>query len=448
MALQEVAVKNIVPTLLILALLVSCSVNREGPESSAGLSVTGLQDINGIELPNLLTNSYPNNCTADAFSLPGQGYHLNGSGYHLNGSTRGFSVLQPGHKPPSLFDPQNITTAAQEGVELATIVPPSFTESTAIVVVDHFEGGFYELDAVMFDPAIQTNDDLGGALATLPPGRSLTHGAVVLNHINGLVAGTGHYSYLEAESSADKTVWEAHDTGARLYVVAVDTELQDTFYVSSVLSAELTNLSALGVDRAAVNMSFVVLPCDILEDFALAGFDTFETYVKALADANNVAPVDIENFVREVLESVNVPGNPDPLYNLMVESAFSATDYVYVAASGNFGETYALYPAAWGPVVSVTGSATLAPHVRADPFNAGEVMAIGATFELEDTLSSAKSLFHYLGTSFSAPAASVLSALDIATGSPRCLDGVSRSRLAHGNLTAFSLDKAYSKLCP
>lgn len=87
-----------------------------------------------------------------------------------------------------------------------------------------------------------------------------------------------------------------------------------------------------------------------------------------------------------------------------------------VAAAGNFGNIPGiaagpLAPGNWPDVVSVTGSLVDNSNGRWPPFNAGEIMTPGAWYPIGPE--------YVAGTSFSAPAASVLLAL-IQAASPSC----------------------------
>src|SRR5690606_36692854 len=90
----------------------------------------------------------------------------------------------------------------------------------------------------------------------------------------------------------------------------------------------------------------------------------------------------------------------------------SVTSIVHVASSGNFGNEYALYPAAWPSVVSV-GSLDVVGRgysaERSSFSNAATVLTPGNAYSLVDRRGRTVA---YAGTSFSAPVVSLFSALD------------------------------------
>ena len=176
----------------------------------------------------------------------------------------------------------------------------------------------------------------------------------------------------------------------------------------------------------AVNMSFAVVPCSVLIDFDLSGFPTFESYIAALLASNP------GTTLAEIRRAIITPISPDPLYNLISGTLFQPST-VYIAAAGNYSLTFPMYPAAWPEVVSVSshdvGSTTISAFS-----NRGEVMITGGWFRLTNPagingpMTNAPRVV-YQGTSFSAPAASVFTAIDLASSPPECALQVMRFQL-------------------
>src|SRR5690606_821315 len=101
----------------------------------------------------------------------------------------------------------------------------------------------------------------------------------------------------------------------------------------------------------------------------------------------------------------------------------TVTSIVHVASSGNFGNDYALYPAAWPTVVSVGSLDVDGRRYSADRSsfsNAASVPAPGHAFPLADRHGRTVA---YAGTSFSAPVVSLFSAIDQMLRGTQCAAG-------------------------
>lgn len=365
------------------------------------------------------------NCPVNEFDTPGQRFHA-------SGSVGGLHLAPPG----ASIAPE---AAGQEAAELAAYADRS--EDVGILIVDDFQG-IYVLGGRVFELTELDTETLD----QLETQGQLSHGALVLHHVNALVAGTGEYLVAESDLQAGTVTWVHEATGARLLVQAVDTEGLDTTVIASRTSDALHELaSEHDITRTAVNMSFGIVPCSVVQDFIAHQdqFATFEQYAETLADIN-----EIEQFYDELMELLTTPIDADNEALLRTVRTCTATP-VFVASAGNFDLDYSLYPAAWEQVVSVSASDADEPQVRAFFSNAGEVMDVGAWFELSNPENlqgefEVATDLTYAGTSFSAPAVSLVTALDLSHREPRC-DGGVHPDLAHGAADDTALAEAVAR---
>lgn len=125
-----------------------------------------------------------------------------------------------------------------------------------------------------------------------------------------------------------------------------------------------------------------------------------------------------------LLEYVNCPFAFNPVApDCMDTQQVVADALIHVAAAGNFGSPYPLYPAAAPNVIAVSSMDFTAGSFNTSPrsafSNRGQVMAPGAAFEL---ISTNEMTVAYAGTSFAAPVVSLYSALDV-MGYRNCYPG-------------------------
>jgi len=102
----------------------------------------------------------------------------------------------------------------------------------------------------------------------------------------------------------------------------------------------------------------------------------------------------------------------DPIRLMLRRLRGLGVDYVAIASAGNFGQAAAFAPGSFPEVISVSASIGLNFNTLWIPSNAGEVMAPGAWYPLGTE--------YVAGTSFSAPAMSVLTSLLLSSGDLRC----------------------------
>ena len=434
------------------------------------------QPGSALDIP-FQSSSTGQNCVINAFNTPGQGYRMSGSGYRMSGSTGGLTTLPPEYtytkgryrwgsvasRPAATLSP------AQSGAELIRTLGRAggnldAAYDSAVVVVDDFGKDAYFLN----DHVYRFQDVYGDTLTTplfemLVTKQLLSHGAVVLNHVNAVIYGTSMYDLLNVEKT--EVIWKHRQSGALLVVKAVNTYGFDTDYVAVETSKALNELqNNYGILKGSVNMSFAVVPCDTVDNFIQYRdyFDNFWEYLEALADVNNV----VTSLHEELFQAVTTPFKDDALHRFIGKQSDVNSEkrgYVYVASSGNFSMPYQMYPAAWEEVVGVSASSEDEPFNRAFFSNDGEVMDKGAWFELlnfKDLVNGSRvspQLF-YAGTSFSAPNVSVFSAVDMSLNNPVCGFNGSRPYLAYASDPQLTnrpiaaqnlfLSDALASLCP
>lgn len=368
---------------------------------------------------------------------------------------------------------------AADGV-LGPILRTDPSEPVGVLVVDRFDDGAFPIDDFDLAHAGPILDRIGR--------QELPHGLLVWNHLNGVIAGTGLYA--RDDRGGGEVAWRRD--GGDLLVRAVDYRAGDSAALAAALADALDRFAAEGIERAVVNLSFAMVPCSVVRDYeeVMAEIAGYDEYVRALFEANGdeiaaqlpaASPEErrlaLEQSLRVPVDDPALlpsePGASDPLYRL-IEARREA---IFVAAAGNFDHPFPTFPAAWQRVVSVGAHVLGAPSVPAPYANAAEVAAAGghlaATFaeeqlygggfalELLDPAEPGRASYgrveaHYAGTSFAAPAVSAFSAIDLATGTPRCgaaarpfpSGTITTPRLAHGALTGEDLAAAAAAHCP
>jgi hypothetical protein len=408
--------------LLLGAVLAGCSSGFETPELEAqAFSLGGLRKVTLNKPFNPPSPNDPGkyNCVTTEFDLPPQGFRLSGSTGGL-----GYTAFATN------------TTVGAVGAGLRGSFFSTFSstpQNTEILIVDDF--GQFDSPSYTLPNTLFTNPNSQNIQNLINDG-SLRHGALVMRHANDAVVGSGLYQVSSQSVNGSQTTFNRN--GSTLMVTAVNTRLASQAVIAGTTRRKVTTgdlysilYSTLKYARTTlvINMSFVLTPCEVYEDFVLSGQPTLEAYIEALASMNNLATnsngvIDVtgassageREVVKSIIESTNITN--DPLKKLI--DLFAAT-HIFVAASGNYGLPTAMYPAKWAGVVNVTGSAIDSQNVRAASFfNAGEVMSAGLLFKLNPPTASGKPIY-YFGTSYAAPSVSVFSALDLA-GKQRCSD--------------------------
>ena len=255
------------------------------------------------------------------------------------------------------------------------------------------------------------------------------------------------------------------------------------------LQSAVQNLSAQGVKRFVLNMSFVFLPCtdkDLnfnVSDFLTArqnnpGRSLVEQlggdpqYVRSILKDSRVGYIDDTSLALLTVPRGNaglaalnpvVPPTPtgaaadfrtkdlrvlkllnnaklqsDPLRDFLRQQRDLMI--VPVASAGNFKQRKPFYPARWPEVLSV--SANEGNDLRFWLHsNDGDISVPGAWFLFDDGL-------YRSGTSFAAPVVSMMVAVDLTQTTPRCGIQGNAPRLSHGSYDNQLLTEAVGQHCP
>ena len=427
------------------------------PENSTDVELT----------PNILTalQSGPlvdeslGSCITSDFSLRPQPFRVEGAPFRVEGApfrVEGAPFRVEGAdgilktEADSALQPSFVSTYFQ------TQLNPSFTQDldsdAGILVLDNFGPNIFNLDKTIFE----VEELLPETLVEFEIEGFTSHGALVMNHINGILDGFG--TYTPERTAPDAVSWQ-HDSGSRIVVKAVAPRDFNTETVAEALQTSLAEMRADGIENIVVNMSFIILPCSIVKDFAVKKIllpSFFEYYRQAVEDNVNTImrrqgiPFFLRDRVAEEVADLIVdelkPVDPegDPLRLLML----AEPDVLFVGAAGNFGRGVTAYPAVWDEVLSVSASD---PEEKADFSNTGSVMLAGAWFRLINPLNlnghdlPAANVV-YAGTSFAAPGVSVFAALDLATGA-RCGLIEGQPKLSLSNEQNVRLERAVAQRC-
>ncbi len=251
------------------------------------------------------------------------------------------------------------------------------------------------------------------------------------------------------------------DVADSIQLVTVDVQAKSTQEAANRIEDAL---NATDADVYVVNMSFVLIPCENIQDFA--------EFATQAADANKKND---KNASRAVFQRAVVFYNGtafpamskkaqraqdlDPIQTMLVSWG---SKVVPVASAGNFGLDYPFWPGAWGQVISVsasTGDGFTPPSawekkgdtpllsVEGDKpnkplriSNYGEIMLPGEWTGPEGPV---------LGTSFAAPRLSLLMAQYLAqVGEDFCRKDDGSVALAFGNWDNLLLSDAVQEYCP
>jgi Subtilase family len=381
------------------------------------------------------------NCPIDQFDIPGQGFRA-------RGASGGLAVVEPPY--PTM--PTAITNPATVGEEVYSLAALStLSRDVTILVVDDFNGdttispvkpSIYKLGRDVFTwpgrsaglsaAPLARATQLDTEVRRLEATNQIAHGTLVMNFINTMILGTDAYDGGDLNIGDDgKVSIKNRFTGKYIHVQAVDTEDLDTTFIAPRMQAAIQN--ALTTNKQIiVNMSFAIVPCTVKSDFAAnrSRFPSFPLYANAVADANDAlrGSTGTTQFRGRVYRQLTTPFDNDPLHTVIKSPNNTGAlgvggNLIYIAASGNFGLGYSMYPAAWPEVVSA--SSNDAGAGRSGFSNYGEVMVTGAWYTLTDPANINGVGFGtdkvvYAGTSFSSPALAVFSAFDLARATPKC----------------------------
>jgi len=402
------------------------------------------------------------NCNLHEYSTQGQGdAHTVGSG--VDGLTN----------DPDSWITFNSIIEADPFPEL--LVMP---ENVGIVILDDFELGI-DIPEGAFEADIPEEPVPSESLPQEL--RNLSHGAMVLNHLNSLIAASTEFAPqgFDTFGTFPTYVWENNSFGHKINLMVVNMG-QHTESAARALEEAIQVFKEQDIRKIVVNMSFSLLPCETVEAFKVnkERFKTFEDYLVALAIAilsqqpewqdvfDELATLlgdqetitteilqgflgitDYELFRQIVIEALIKPYNfaaPNggcptigvdsllqAICNLLSNAVSNESDYLtFVAASGNYSLQYQTHPAALREVVGV--SAFHEASGLAEFSNPGEIMEPGAFFRLTDPLDlhgyGGEGTVFYSGTSFAAPIVSLFTALEMSQAEPTCSSSTSDHR--------------------
>ena len=354
------------------------------------------------------------NCAVPISSLGGQGHQISGVEAEL-------TTLHP--QTSSL--PTLIPSDPESGATMT-----GGTGVAAVLVVDSFN------DVLNYDLTFAINatdqDQIDKAVAN----GEITHGAVVMNHINSLLYLLGFKLVQQDSNQADWLLWQKDDINIVVMKVdavsygPIESIPTTTQQVNNAIEAAITSLrndvaseisnqvNGMPINRFVVNMSFAILPCAEVIDFYNQGQEhSFDDYFKSIG-------ISYEQLLVTVLQQ------GEPLTRLFTNDGVIAGELaealIGVASSGNSGLAFPFAPAIFPVIFSV--SAQSAPLELMTPrrvplvayANAGEFIENGGWIQLVNPAKlyagpEFPEVF-YLGTSFSGPALSTSLALELTEG--------------------------------
>lgn len=443
---------HILIAVLILGILAACQTNANNLETMG--TSPNLDNFTRLSVDAPLIEDESRNCTINSLEAKEEGWHA-------AGSTGGLALDYPNSPATPVVSP----SIAANGVSSASNFG-TFHKNVAILIVDDFKshefrGGVYQLDPALFDLSLEDltisegqspEEALGELLDGYLASGKLSHGALVFNHTIALVDAMPGTALL----SQHKDRVDFSRDGKRIVIQALDTEGFNTRDIKRKLESSITRLANPSVrgepsiKHFSVNMSFAIVPCDVLEDFRNSTVKTFEEYIERLASRNGYS-----SFANDILDLAHRP-NEQLLRGFAAEAAAftGAEAVVFAASAGNYGHklNYPLAPAAWEMVVS-SSSLNRATQIKSDFSNPGEVMTMGAWFMLTDPIGlynegEPADALVYAGTSFSSPGVAVALAFDLAQRTPDCqTPHASFSELAYGSFDDLLLRDAISQHC-
>lgn len=375
------------------------------------------------------------NCTVVTQNCAVPITRLNGQDYQVSGVVGGLTTEDPTYStlPQELF--------TQLGIG---------NYNVAILVIDQFtspNSPDYSIPQPVFSVANE------GQLIGFHDDGTLTHGDLVFNHINGLLAGAfDQTGFVPNDNMIDDTiVW--NNGNSQVAVRMVDALQYNTptptLAVASDISAAILDLTNEGFDSFVLNMSFAILPCSFAFQYGDVSdpdvlFDDYAAKVsqeKGFLYNQLISPIEtlinpdpLHYLVQQCAQSITINPNTEidevsditidyPEVEAPIEAPCDPTDRnaVLVGSAGNSGLPYPLFPAAYPEVVSVSASED-GSRASYSNYNA-DTGLLGGWFQLVDAADINGGFgtadVYYRGTSFSGPIESVCLALEI-TSAPAC----------------------------
>ncbi len=387
----------------------------------------------------LLLQPQGGNCVLDDLDLREEGYRLAGGvgGLGLIGDPRTVPVITAGDEANDLA---GLIGTAPLDHDVAVLVVDDFTHGTGLVLGDRL---FKLTEADLGGYATGHDAALDALLTDLETSGDVSHGALVYAFTLAVVAKLPNAAFLGFGGTQPPYLLQqaAFSVGGKTVVVqAVDTLGYRTDVIPAAIATGLDRAVAeYGVRRAAINMSFAIVPCSVVEDYNASGERSIDAYLDRLAASR------LAGFRDGLASVVLTPFAGDPVQDYLNNPGqLPVEGLVALASSGNDALSFPYAPAAWPEVVAV--GASLGTGAARAPFsNTADVRTGGAWFVAEDPIGVGgggprTAVGAVLaGTSFASPGAAVLTALDLGHATPRCWGaGEASPRLAmrgHPDLT-------------
>lgn len=392
-------------------LLFGCST----PEPDSAVEIETLAVAKGLD-GNPLINPAEGNCPADEFDMPGEGWRAKGSSGGI--TPQSMFVAPAGYGSNHGVASSSLSDYYDEAQNHLKKDKP------VLIIVDDFGAkDNHLLGSGVFDLA-DTSTWLSSATAAvagtnltpldwqlmaLEDADELSHGALVFNHFNALF---GNFMTFQGVSKSGEASYQ--NGNLRLTVDKVNTHGMTTEQIKNAVYQAFQEAKTEKRSRIIVNMSFAIVSCSITDDFEANReiYPTFEEYAQAVANAN--AGLNISDVTELIVHSgaFDVFG-----YDFIASNqTFARIPVTYVAASGNYGLSYPMYPAAEVKVFDVA-SLDATNYDKSFFTNFGKQKATGAWHVLENpnningNLGSFDELV-YAGTSFASP---LFAAMEAAT---------------------------------
>ena len=424
--------------LSILLLLASCGTT---PESGSLLQ---------LGTPNTSDFGGKGNCAMTSMDAPGQGLRVSGTGLRVSGTGLRVSGTVGG-----LFIADGPVVGSSNPSQVASYVNDldSFypKDSVGIIVLDKFS---YDDTAPTYNlghdlenliaAASSSPQDLKDEFEALRLAGQISHGALVLAHMHAILEAMPGVSF-EAMLDESSFVYKL-GKGHQLVIKAVDVTGLTTEQMVNPLQDAIEFLADSGVSSYATNMSFALVPCDVLLEENWSNNYTLEDYLLELEDEG----IDADAFLVDV--SNDFVNGSDPLLKFIATEGYS-TGHHYVASSGNYKHSYPMYPALADDVLSVASHDFNQPKnslVNNSAYfnNRGEVAAPGWLFGIYDPITGVYiPEISYAGTSFASPTAAIYTAFDLAQKAPECHEDELSDLIASGKYFNWELDYAIDNRC-
>ena len=392
------------------------------------------------KLNNTDTQFLKENCALTAMDAPGQGLYMSGTGLYMSGTIGGLNISnQP---EPSSDYPINAMSA------VPNLESFSAHRNVGIIVADKFStpGGdpAYSLGgdlAQLVDAAQYGQAALEATFNDLQASGQLSHGALVMAHLHALL-----------EAAPDTSSEYSDGEGIFVYKRGYHTLALKAVDVSGVNSADMVGLidaaqgelaqsnylGTGGIDVYVVNMSFALVPCEVLSPKNWEGNDSLEAYLAEL----EAAGIDPDTYLLGEAARVD---ESDPLVTFLND--LPGGEGHAVASAGNYGGDAPMYPALAPDVLSVASS-DLQTGAFSGFSNYGEVAAPGWLFRIRDPASGVDvPEISYAGTSFSGPLVALYAALDLAAKEPQCYDSKPAELVSDGIYDNVALADAIGARC-